>query len=570
MAIRKAPSQEVAQHLLNYHRVSSPVSTDLCYYGYCKQNGTCLNIKGSPVCFCPEKFAGDRCQYQDFCLLNDSCDKNHGHCSMIDAEKWQCDCKDGRSGDDCFKESLGPSQCANVTCMNGGTCYHNSTTIDDTYCVCDDQHYGPFCENVVTCKGVVCHNGGTCNEYQGETVCLCSIGWRGRHCNISKDNDPCGEQDRQACLNGGLCVTDSEEKVFCTCNEGFVGAKCENEEMKNAKCANWNCLNGGNCTENGSVAICHCDAGWHGDLCEKANEKDPCGEGDQPVCLNGGVCNTDSEEKVFCTCKEGFVGAKCEYEDPCVEMTCKNGEKCSSRSGVAYCPCDDAKLHGAHCKPNVDNVSCRSVTCMNGGQCLALKGEGAKCECPPEFTGAHCETKIPSPCANLTCLNGGNCSDTGGVAICHCDAEWYGDNCEKDVDNVSCRSVKCMNGGQCLALKGEGAKCECPPEFTGAHCETKIPSPCANLTCLNGGNCSDTGGVAICHCDAEWYGDNCDKGDGASSLGMGITVGIPVALVYLSLTGLTGVFIIWKITQNRRAEPLLAEPSVSMNTLQNV
>ena len=43
-------------------------------------------------------------------------------------------------------------------------------------------------------------------------------------------------------------------------------------------------------------------------------------------------------------------------------------------------------------------------------------------------------------------------------------------------------------------------------------------------------------------------------GAGASSLGMGVTVGIPVALIYLSLSGLTGVFIIWKITQNRRYE----------------
>ena len=45
------------------------------------------------------------------------------------------------------------------------------------------------------------------------------------------------------------------------------------------------------------------------------------------------------------------------------------------------------------------------------------------------------------------------------------------------------------------------------------HLHAEIPSPCANLTCLNGGNCTDTGGVAICHCDAEWYGDNCEKGN---------------------------------------------------------
>lgn len=70
--------------------------------------------------------------------------------------------------------------------------------------------------------------------------------------------------------------------------------------------------------------------------------------------------------------------------------------------------------------------------------------------------------------------------------ICQCKIGFEGNNCEINHDDCSNLSEKhmCKNGGKCVD-KVASYDCECPKEYGGFYCETKLKA-CAMKPCVNG------------------------------------------------------------------------------------
>lgn len=89
--------------------------------------------------------------------------------------------------------------------------------------------------------------------------------------------------------------------------------------------------------------------------------------------------------------------------------------------------------------------------CLNNGAC-SIFSKLPHCQCPKEFTGSRCETKI---CPDNYCLNSGKCFARGGKARCECPKGITGDRCE--ISKIeACPIVKCPDVLETLP------KCSCP------------------------------------------------------------------------------------------------------------
>ncbi|CAB4039500.1 adhesive plaque matrix 2-like isoform X7, partial [Paramuricea clavata] len=78
---------------------------------------------------------------------------------------------------------------------------------------------------------------------------------------VAKKGFPCASYP---CMNGGNC-SENGTLFSCLCPEGYTGQLCE---MPIPPCASNPCMNGGNCSENGTSFSCQCPDGYTGQLCE--------------------------------------------------------------------------------------------------------------------------------------------------------------------------------------------------------------------------------------------------------------------------------------------------------------
>lgn len=88
-----------------------------------------------------------------------------------------------------------------------------------------------------------------------------------------------------------------------------------------------------------------------------------------------------------------------------------------------------------------------------------------------------------------------------GFLILYC----VGQDCEKDVDD--CADVTCLNSGQCKDMLNNFT-CDCHPGFTGELCELNIDE-CKPQPCKNGGVCFDGIASYTCQCSEKWTGTLC-------------------------------------------------------------
>ena len=105
-------------------------------------------------------------------------------------------------------------------------------------------------------------------------------------------------------------------------------------------------------------------------------------------------------------------------------------------------------------------------------------------------------------CPETPCENDGVCLD----GICDCSGTGYaGAFCETDIDECL-DNMTCMNGGICSNTMG-GFMCDCSLiDFEGDNCETMIDD-CDGIDCLNGGTCVDGNRVFTCDCAEGWTND---------------------------------------------------------------
>nr|XP_022306904.1 fibropellin-1-like [Crassostrea virginica] len=305
-------------------------------------------------------------------------------------------------------------------------------------------------------------------------------------------NTPCNPNP---CLNSGTCDDSSPptgSKYVCTCQAGFTGDRCENQETVN-NCANTPCKNGGTCNPTASGYTCSCASGFTGTNCETV---DSCGNN---PCQNGGTCNPTASGYT-CSCASGFTGTNCETVDSCGNNPCQNGGTCNPTASGYTCSCTSG-FTGTNCE-TVD--SCGNNPCQNGGTCNPT-ASGYTCSCASGFTGTNCETV--DSCGNNPCQNGGTCNPTASGYTCSCASGFTGTNCET-VD--SCGNNPCQNGGTCNPT-ASGYTCSCASGFTGTNCETV--DSCGNNPCQNGGSCNPTVTGYTCSCPSGFSGNLCEIED---------------------------------------------------------
>lgn len=348
--------------------------------------------------------------------------------------------------------------CPDVPCQNGGVC-------EDGYCACPSvedprnggvetwQYYGDFCEVLNPCFEEVnpCHNGGSCNAFFDDDrnfICDCTGRWSGPNC---LSEDLCYDVN---CQNGGWC----EENRGCWCQDGWYGVECEfhdlcyavtcgefgfcDETTGSCICYNgyygegclfddlcWEveCHHGGTCSQ--ETGFCDCVDGYFGELCD---ERDSCQTDDGEVdCLNGGYCDSSSNDHFVCICAPGWYGEYCELEDFCYHVECNEGD-CL----FGTCICHEG-FFGEFCENAVNvNDPCDPNPCQYQGSCASDETSitGYTCECVPGTTGLTCEIIEAvancdnEPCHHGTCVMDEN-ADTGLGFYCICNEGYWGTWC---------------------------------------------------------------------------------------------------------------------------------------------
>ncbi len=255
----------------------------------------------------------------------------------------------------------------------------------------------------------------------------------------------------------------------------------------------------------------------------------------------GKACRDDGD------CKKGLFCIDGACDDPCDPNPCTEEHKTQCEndgSGNAICSCDP----GYHDEDGlcVQDQVCQGDTCSGHGTCDDTTGVTI-CTCDEGYTGVRCESCAPGyhdeegvcvtdqVCQGNTCSGHGTCDDSTWVTICTCDEGYTGDHCEtcaagyQDNDGDGTCLANCATSGLNCGLHGTcddsggTAVCVCDAEYTGAACDTcaagyqdndgdgTCQANCATsgLNCGLHATCDDSSGVTVCTCDGGWGGPDC-------------------------------------------------------------
>lgn len=166
----------------------------------------------------------------------------------------------------------------------------------------DEEQDGEAGEPGPECDGTVDCGSGWCDVSSGDLLCICDAGYEGEAC------DECA---------------DGHEGADCgTCSEGYIPSGVFPRTCIQDPCADVDCGFYGDCVVLEDTAVCDCENGWTGELC------DECAEG-----YEGDTC---------ATCSDGYQSAS-QFEplcvaDACIDTDCGNGT-CSFDGADAVCDC---------------------------------------------------------------------------------------------------------------------------------------------------------------------------------------------------------------------------------------
>uniref|UniRef100_G3X0B3 Cadherin EGF LAG seven-pass G-type receptor 2 n=1 Tax=Sarcophilus harrisii TaxID=9305 RepID=G3X0B3_SARHA len=142
------------------------------------------------------------------------------------------------------------------------------------------------------------------------------------------------------------------------------------------------------------------------------------------------------------------------------------------------------RLHGLH----LTNVTVGGAAGPGGSVAQGFRGclqgvrvgeaaDGASSLDPSRAERANVEQgcSLPDPCDSNPCPTNSYCSDDWDSYSCSCDPGYYGDSCA----NV-CTLNPCEHQSVCTRKPSapHGYTCECPHNYFGPYCETRIDQPC--------------------------------------------------------------------------------------------
>ncbi|XP_065190227.1 uncharacterized protein LOC135821090 isoform X2 [Sycon ciliatum] len=561
----------------DFHRTrSNDRAQILCVRCKCLNQGQC-DDKGK--CTCPKEFTGNKCQtdFDECASTAHNCDSSAACINTLGS--FSCACNDGFYGNGiscqgCNFHELNIASVnrttGQVTCATGytrvegnsvATCPKNSATgnwegVGNCRALCSEP---AAITNGVVNPGIQVAVSDSSEKFYSSAVYKCNQGYRLStgtsnvlSCSVSGDVADFGSIPAcQACTvdGSGHNIASVSASGTVTCNDGhyhngslpvcqdaFVSwqnigscqAVCTHPWVKKNKececkpkldgptCIEvCNCLNHGQCTEDGT---CICRKGFHGDQCQHtkwlhANDsvyaaatpalrprvterfaEDACQEHgfhlitkdwlqehghvlterwlgtlallhkhkQAPYHVASIRANGSSLHRTvtFSAQKQTFQNAtkKTQAQILCVK-TCETGFLGPNLS----CVCNRTSTYGQYCE--------KACKCLNQGRC-DNKGE---CSCPKGFTGDKCQLVV---CTHPWVKKN---------KVCECTARLDGPNCTE--------ACKCLNDGQCT----ENGTCICRKGFHGDQCQH-------TCKCLNDGQCTENG---TCICRKGFHGDQC-------------------------------------------------------------
>ncbi|MBN2493285.1 MAG: hypothetical protein JXR96_01735 [Deltaproteobacteria bacterium] len=346
------------------------------------------------------------------------------------------------------------------------------------------------------CEDVDCGEHGECVEAGGLPACLCDPGFVPD--GLSCVTDPCAASP---CVFG-TCRA-SGRNAICDCEPGYTGALCDTcapgyhlEGMRcelGSACEDDPCVYG-RCRAEGGLPVCDCYPGYAGERC------DACAPGYHAVdlaCVSDTPCDPDpcvhgacyvEGGRAACTCDVGYAGERC---DTCAEGYREEGLVCVPEIGG---PCD----------PNPCTEPLRQL-------CQVVEPDSHVCLCNPGYVEVDglCVAESacqPNPCTQpqrSVCVE-----DGGGGFVCYCDPGYH------DQEGVCAADTPC-NPNPCTTVhrtvcveQGEDAfSCDCDSGYHDQDGDCAADTPCSPNPCVepHKTRCEILGEGYACHCDPGYH-----------------------------------------------------------------
>jgi len=339
-----------------------------------------------------------------------------------------------------------------------------------------------------------CQPAGTeyCTYENNAFACKCRTGYSGKKCEIYGVTTTASTALKCSdCVTAGTQYCAFENNAFaCKCKPGYQGIKCESFIVSTTpvttpatvtKCSDCDTIGTSFCSVNNGVFSCTCKDGFEGATCnvyygttptpttlttEKAKDCTYCSEEGTRMCV------TDATHIVWCQCKVGYHGLKCE-----------------NKVTVGSTTSQPATTQPATTASNLSPTSC--TQCAQPG--------------------------------TQTCSTVAGCVGTNCPVACTCKSGWKGSTCGVDVNEcVEGRNDGPNPVGICNSVPGWTNRCEnlagsyrcvCNPGIKGDTCTLDKNECIEDKPCIadNTVNCYNLWGSYTCICKEGYNGKNCDK-----------------------------------------------------------